>query len=73
MGGRHCKLGGMLADAFPLLSKIESPADLRALPRADLAHRGRQPAQVIFVAVGEQDQVQRPMGVAGQEPEQVGR
>jgi 1-deoxy-D-xylulose-5-phosphate synthase len=27
----------MLADAFPLLSKIESPADLRALPRADLA------------------------------------
>src|SRR6202521_2515735 len=27
----------MLADAFPLLSKIESPADLRALPRSDLA------------------------------------
>ena len=27
----------MLADVFPLLSKIESPADLRALPRADLA------------------------------------
>ena len=27
----------MLADGFPLLSKIESPADLRALPRADLA------------------------------------
>ncbi|MGC2033625.1 MAG: 1-deoxy-D-xylulose-5-phosphate synthase [Steroidobacteraceae bacterium] len=27
----------MLADAFPLLSKIESPADLRVLPRADLA------------------------------------
>ena len=27
----------MLADVFPLLSKIESPADLRALPRSDLA------------------------------------
>jgi 1-deoxy-D-xylulose-5-phosphate synthase len=27
----------MLAEAFPLLSKIESPADLRALPRSDLA------------------------------------
>jgi 1-deoxy-D-xylulose-5-phosphate synthase len=26
----------MLADAFPLLSRIESPADLRALPRSDL-------------------------------------
>jgi 1-deoxy-D-xylulose-5-phosphate synthase len=26
----------VLADAFPLLSKIESPADLRALPRSDL-------------------------------------